>query len=201
MLIPLRDMVLRNNIKINGVLHVGAHEGEENDAYLAESVPQGNIYWVEAIPELAAALSARLPNVYNEAVSDRVEDVEFKITNNNASSSILELKDHLFEHPDIDVVRRINVATTTLDSIVNKHKIQANFLSMDIQGAELKCLQGFEENLKMIDTIYTEVNTRELYAGCVRLEELDAWLGARGFVRREICMTYHGWGDALYVRQ
>jgi hypothetical protein len=139
--------------------------------------------------------------VYNEAVSDRVEDVEFKITNNNASSSILELKDHLFEHPDIDVVRRINVATTTLDSIVNKHKIQANFLSMDIQGAELKCLQGFEENLKMIDTIYTEVNTRELYAGCVRLEELDAWLGARGFVRREICMTYHGWGDALYVRQ
>ena len=52
----------------------------------------------------------------------------------------------------------------------------------------------------MIDYIYAEVNTKELYAGCAQLPELDAWLDARGFKRVEISMTGWGWGDALYVR-
>ena len=90
--------------------------------------------------------------------------------------------------------------TTTLDTIVKDRNIRANFLNMDIQGAELKCLQGFEDGLKMIDYIYAEVNTKELYAGCAQLPELDAWLAARGFKRVEISMTGWGWGDALYVR-
>jgi len=200
MLIPLHDLVQKYNLKMTGVLHVGAHAGEENDAYLAEGVPQHNIHWVEAIPELCTELSKRLPNVIQGVVSDKVETVEFKITNNFQSSSILELKTHLEAHPSINVVKRVWTTTTTLDTIVNGRGIQANFLNMDIQGAELKCLQGFEENLKMIDYIYAEVNTKELYAGCAQLPELDAWLAARGFKRVEISMTGWGWGDALYIR-
>jgi FkbM family methyltransferase len=156
---------------------------------------------VEAIPELCTELSKRLPNVIQGVVSDKVEMVEFKITNNFQSSSILELKTHLEAHPSINVIKRVWTNTTTLDTIVKDRAIQANFLNMDIQGAELKCLQGFEENIKMIDYIYAEVNTKELYAGCAQLPELDAWLGDRGFKRVEISMTSHGWGDALYVRR
>jgi len=200
MLIPLRDLVQKYNLKMTGVLHVGAHAGEENDAYLAEGVPQQNIHWVEAIPELCTELSKRLPNVIQGVVSDKVEMVEFKITNNFQSSSILELKTHLEAHPSINVVKRVWTTTTTLDTIVKDRNIQANFLNMDIQGAELKCLQGFEENLKMIDYIYAEVNIKELYAGCAQLPELDAWLAAREFKRVEISMTGWGWGDALYIR-
>ena len=183
MLIPLHDLVQKYNLKMTGVLHVGAHAGEENDAYLVEGVPQQAIHWVEAIPELCVELAKRLPNVIQGVVSDKVELVEFKITNNFQSSSILELKTHLEAHPSI-----------------NDRNIRANFLNMDIQGAELKCLQGFEDGLKMIDYIYAEVNTKELYAGCAQLPELDAWLAARGFKRVEISMTGWGWGDALYVR-
>jgi len=201
MLIPLRDLVQKYGLKITGVLHVGAHTGEENGAYLAEGVPQQAIHWVEAIPELCADLSKRLPNVIQGVVSDKVEMVEFKITNNFQSSSILELKTHLEAHPSINVVKRVWTNTTTLDTIVKERTIQANFLNMDIQGAELKCLQGFEDGLKMIDYIYAEVNTKELYAGCAQLPEMDAWLSARGFKRVETSMTGWGWGDALYVRR
>lgn len=201
MLLPLRDLAQKFNLKITGVLHVGAHTGEENGAYLAEGVQQENIHWVEAIPELCADLSKRLPNVIQGVVSDKVETVEFKITNNFQSSSILELKTHLEAHPSINVIKRVWANTTTLDTIVKERTIQANFLNMDIQGAELKCLQGFEDGLKMIDYIYAEVNTKELYAGCAQLPEMDAWLSARGFKRVETSMTGWGWGDALYVRR
>ena len=201
MLFPISHCIRDYGVKITGILHVGAHTGEENDAYLAEGVPQSSIYWVEAIPELCTALRERLPNVIQAVVSDTVGPVEFKITNNFQSSSILDLKTHLVEHPGIDVIKRIQTSSVQLDTLVEQHNIKADFLNMDIQGAELKCLKGFERNLGMINAIYAEVNEKELYAGCALLPELDAWLAQRGFVRVHTVMTHHGWGDALYVRQ
>ena len=201
MLFPLRTCVQDYGVKITGVLHVGAHAGEENDAYLAEGVPQSSIYWVEAIPELCTALAQRLPNVIQAVVSDTVGPVEFKITNNFQSSSILDLKTHLVEHPGIDVIKRIQTSSVQLDTLVEQHNIKADFLNMDIQGAELKCLKGFERNLGMINAIYAEVNEKELYAGCALLPEMDSWLNQRGFIRVHTHMTQHGWGDALYIRQ
>jgi FkbM family methyltransferase len=201
MLFPLRTCVRDYDVTINGVLHVGAHAAEENDAYLAEGVPQKSIYWVEAIPELCATLSQRLPNVIQAVVSDTAGPVEFKITNNFESSSILDLKTHLVEHPGIHVMKTVQTTTVQLDTLVEEHNIKADFLNMDIQGAELKCLKGFERNIGMINTVYAEVNEKELYAGCALLPELDAWLSERGFVRVHTHMTPHGWGDALYIRQ
>lgn len=201
MLINLHDIVRRYNLQISGVLHVGAHEGEENGAYLSNGVDQQSIYWVEANPSLCERLSHHLPNVIQGAVSDKVENVTFHVTNNYQSSSILELEEHKNEHPHIHVMQTLQLETTTLDSIVDANNIRANFLNMDIQGAELKCLQGFEKHIGMIDYIYTEVNTKHLYKGCALLDELDEWLYARGFERKELQMTEHGWGDALYIRK
>ena len=201
MLFPISQCIRDYGVKITGILHVGAHTGEENDAYLAEGVPQSSIYWVEAIPELCTALRERLPNVIQAVVSDNVGPVKFNITNNLQSSSILDLKTHLVEHPHIHVTKMIQTTSVQLDTLVEQHNIKADFLNMDIQGAELKCLKGFERNLGMINAIYAEVNERELYAGCALLPELDSWLAQRGFVRVHTEMTGYGWGDALYVRQ
>lgn len=201
MLLPLKDLVRKHDLCITGVLHVGAHEGEENDAYLNQGVPQSNIHWIEANPSLCARLSKRLPNVIQAAVSDTVGQVTFHVTNNFQSSSILELKEHLVEHPHIHTIETLQLSTTTLDSLVDTYSIRANFLNMDIQGAEGKCLKGFEKHISMVDYVYTEVNTKELYAGCALLVEMDAWLGAHGFERKELSMTHHGWGDAFYIRR
>ena len=183
------------------VLHVGAHKGEENDVYLEEGVPQNSIFWIEAIPELCTELAKRLPNVIQAVVSDSVGQVEFKITNHLGSSSILELKTHLIEHPHVQIIKRVQTNTILLDTISDQRDIQADFLNLDIQGAELKCLRGFERGLSNVKAIYTEVNERELYANCVLLPELDAWLDQRGFIRVKTEMTQWGWGDALYIRK
>lgn len=201
MLIPLSDLVKKYSIKLSGVLHVGAHEGEENSAYISNGATQHSIYWVEANPSLCESLSKHLPNVIQAAVSDKVENVTFHVTNNYQSSSILELEEHRNEHPHIHVIETLELETKTLDSVVEANCIYANFLNMDIQGAELKCLQGFEKHINMIDYVYTEVNTKYLYKGCALLDELDEWLSVRGFDRKETSITQHGWGDALYIRR
>jgi FkbM family methyltransferase len=201
MLIPLATLTAKYGITITGVIHVGAHHAEENGDYLGVGVPQNNIYWIDAIPDLCKKLQARLPNVINAAVSDTNGVFDFHITNNVQSSSLLPLKTHLIEHPDIHVIRTVRTPTHRMDDIVTQCGIQADFLNMDIQGAELKCLKGFESKLPMIKYIYSEVNERELYEGCALLPQLDEWLSERGFDRVETFMTGSGWGDAFYIRR
>lgn len=69
---------------------------------------------------------------------------------------------------------------------------------MDIQGAELHALKGMTSILKYFKHIYMEVNTKELYEGCGVLEEVTNFLHVHGFVMKDINMTPHGWGDALF---
>jgi len=74
-------------------------------------------------------------------------------------------------------------------------------MNLDIQGAELKALKGSTLILPHIKSIYTEVNTKELYENCAMLHELDSYLESFGFTRVETSMTEHGWGDAFYIKK
>jgi FkbM family methyltransferase len=199
MLIPLHEVIAAYNINLKGILHVGAHQCEENDAYLAEGVKQDDIFWVEANSKIAETLT--LPNVITAAVSDVIETVTFNVTNNGQSSSILPLKDHRVVHPEVHVVSTESMTTQRLEDIIRERGIRANFLNLDIQGAELKALKGLGSFIDQFDCIYTEVNTRELYAGCALLPQLDDWLRWHGFWRmRTVMYEQCGWGDAVYVR-
>jgi len=57
MLIPVRDLVTVWGVEPRGVLHVGAHEAEEADAYAAAGWQP--VWWVEMLPDKCAALSAK----------------------------------------------------------------------------------------------------------------------------------------------
>ena len=75
-------------------------------------------------------------------------------------------------------------------------------MNLDVQGYELEVLKGSNNTLNGINHIYTEINTKYLYKDCVLLDELDAWLDQKGFVRVELSMCMHfDWGDALYIRR
>jgi len=73
-------------------------------------------------------------------------------------------------------------------------------LMMDVQGAEKLVLDGFIENIKYIDYIYTEVNFDEMYKDCVLFDTLNECLNTYEFKLIEYFDTKRGWGDALYGR-
>lgn len=208
MLIPKEDILRelkKYNKTITGVLHIGAHECEELSVYRSWNIADSDVIWIDALPDKVAQAKARgVPNVYHAAISDKDgENIVFKRTNNNQSSSILDLGVHASYYPGIVVTETIPMKTTTIDTFMSEQgfdRSRYNFWNFDIQGAELKALMGGEESLKYADALYLEVNEQELYKGCALLPELDNYLGSKGFTRVMITMTHAAWGDALYLR-
>ena len=202
MLIPLHDLVRKYNIHFKGILHVGAHECEEIGDY-ERYIPRNKILWVEALPGKVSLCKERYPNVLieNAIVSDVIEDVVFKVSNNGQSSSILEFGLHSQYHPHVHYITAFNGTTTLLKSILPKYDIAYNFLNFDIQGAELKALKGMEEYLPNVDYLYTEVNSDYVYKECALIGELDEYLRPFGLHRVETKWTDCKWGDAFYMRR
>jgi FkbM family methyltransferase len=125
------------------------------------------------------------------------------VASNGQSSSLLEPGTHLDHHPSISFNKEIHVAEQRIDTYIKREGIDAknfNFINLDIQGYELKALQGASDILSKIDFIYTEVNTEDVYKDCANLTEIDNFLSHYGFSRTWLSMTKNGWGDAFYSK-
>jgi FkbM family methyltransferase len=203
MLINLHELVKKYNINFKGILHVGAHECEEI-VYYDKYLLRDKVLWVEALPGKVELCKKRYPdiNIENAIVSDVIENVTFKVSNNGQSSSILDFGLHLQHHPHVQYINTFNGTTTLLKDILSKYDISFNFLNFDIQGVELKALKGMEEYLNNVDYIYTEVNSDYVYKDCALISEIDEYLSKFGLYRVETqwCENYN-WGDAFYIRK
>ena len=198
------NILQSKNIKINGCLHIGAHECEELPFYQKLGLNNNQIVWIEAIPvKVEQSILKGIPNVYNYVITNKDDtEVVFKITNNVQSSSILDLGTHLEEHPGIYYVNKFITKSITIDSFFERNKIDASkcdFWNLDIQGAELLALKGAVKSLKYVKVLYLEVNEKELYKNCGLITEIDEFLSNFHFKRVVTNMTKHGWGDALYI--
>ena len=145
----------------------------------------------------------KYPNVLieNAVVSDVIETVNFNVSNNGQSSSMLDFGLHSTYHPSVHYVTSFEAETKLLKDILPKYNIDYNFLNFDIQGAELKALKGMEEYLPKVDYLYSEVNSDYVYKGCALVTELDEYLLGFGLHRVETKWTDCKWGDAFYIRK
>jgi FkbM family methyltransferase len=183
-----------DNLSLRKIIHVGAHFLEERSLYERLNL---EVLWIEANPYIAKMH----PNVICATISDKVEEVEFIISNNTQSSSILNMKTHKNVYPHIFEVEKIKTKTTTLNALINNPS-EYDALNLDIQGAELKALKGATNILPFLKAIYTEVNKEELYENCARIEEIDLFLAKYDFCRVSTKWEGNtGWGDALYKKK
>lgn len=208
LLIPLETMFAEHGVQPKGVLHLGAHTGEEAAAYRQAGAER--VIWFEANPRTFDQLAAHLASfpeqrAVHAAVSD-VDDhmVTFTIASNNQSSSLLRMKHHLARYPGILEVERVEVRTVTVDTYLARAGLSPSdydFAVLDLQGAEILALRGMKGCLPHLRWILTEVSFEELYEGGPLIEDLDAFLAQHGMVRAATVDTGKGWGDALYVRR
>jgi FkbM family methyltransferase len=195
------------DISPKGIVHVGANDGLEFDAYRESNAD--TVVYVEPISSVHAKLKAKVEGSKNHfAVKALCSDtsgqkVAFKISSNaGLSSSMFDLGNHAKLHPDVSYVGQEEMTTVRLDDLLAKQFPQSpfNLLVLDVQGAELLVLKGAVETLKSIDAIYAEVSEEPLYEGGCTWREIDSFLAPFDFSIKNMSLGRTGWGDALYVK-
>jgi FkbM family methyltransferase len=207
MLIPYNEIIEKWDLSLKNILHVGAHEGEEHDAYFENGAE--SVIWIEANPSIAEALSKKVDarnKVFIEVISDvDGNEVEFNFTNNGQSSSILKLGTHKQLFPSIVVTDIKKMKTKSIETLFIENNLSLkdiDFVNLDIQGAELLALKGMGADIKNIKAIYTEVNTEYVYEDCALMTQIDDYLANFNFARVATKMWQdHPWGDALYINK
>lgn len=196
--------------EVTGILHIGAHECEEREAYNKQGISDEKIYWIEGNPEKIQMNKEKgVPHIYQGLIFNEEKEVDFHITKNlynpgnTESSSILPFGVHKDYYPHVQVEEVKKLKTITLENLIRQEKIPVqllNFWNLDIQGVEFEALKSAGDMIQFADVIYVEVNEQQLYKGCVLLPELEKFLHTYGFRLVGKKMTEQGWGDALFLR-
>lgn len=186
---------------IHGVIQVGAHHGEEHATWAGWGIQ--NMAYFEPVPENFRVMVNRLsgPLMFQLALGNETKAVEMftETVNGGQSCSILEPAKHRDILPWIKFNGKVMVTMTRLDDIGLDRRLY-NFLYVDAQGYDLEVLKGASETLRHIKYVIAEVNRDEVYVGCSQLDEMIAFMEARGF---DLCnLDWHGglFGDACFVR-
>ena len=205
MMMSLTDIKKQFNININGVIHIGAHYGQEYQEYYNNGIR--NMIFFEPIKSNFQHLISTLSNADGNIKSHNIalgnftglKVMNIETANKGQSCSILKPELHLKKYPTIVFNGKEIVSMDKLDNIAFDRK-QFNMINIDVQGYELEVFKGSVSTLRTVDIVYAEVNTEELYKDCVLVGELDEFLGRYDFKRVLTKMTKQGWGDALYLK-
>jgi FkbM family methyltransferase len=205
MLIPAQTIYKYLNITPKTILHIGAHLGEEYNDYKKLGWGSNLTIWVESEPDLVLQLKNKLDLANNLVIlctawSQTGLTLNFNVTSNSQSSSLLELDLHKTLYPEISVIKTIPKITQRIDEILPSG-FSPEFLNLDIQGVEKEALIGCGDLLQDVKYIYSEVNKVSVYRNCTMVWDLDEYLSNIGF--RRILTSWHendGWGDAMYMK-
>jgi FkbM family methyltransferase len=203
MILEFNDLVKKYNMNIAGVIHIGAHYGEEVLNYVNAGIddivlfePLENNFNI--LKNNISTINANI-NGYCVALGNKNENVNMFLSSNDLeSSSVLKPKIHLDLHPDVVFFGQEEVEMKKLDDFF---LTSYNFINLDVQGYEMEVLKGAEKTLENIDYLYCEVNRNEVYEGNAYIGEIDEYLSNYKMRRVETSWWYDGpWGDALYIK-
>lgn len=202
MILDFENLYTKYKMQIKGVIHIGAHFGEEFNTYEKYNIP--NIVMVEPQPrefQILRNVCGDKAILFNNALGSTSGKSEMYVAlGAGSSSSLLKPKIHITQHPDIVFSdTTITVDVVRLDDLPIDKSLY-NFINIDVQGFELEVFKGGKETLHGIDYIIAEVNRDELYENCAHVNELDSFLNEYNFKRVKTDWAGVTWGDAFYIK-
>lgn len=200
--------MLLSGARVETVFDVGAHRGETADKYI-KLYPDATIYSFEPFPGSIAELRRRFesePSVrpVQLAVSDSSASLAFYVNRDSFTNSLLTA----LEQEGYDHVATLDVLSTTIDEFCENESVDdVSILKMDIQGGELRALEGAGRMLKQaaISIIYTEILFAPLYRGQASFFDIYGFLSGHGYSLFDLYnFAYRSsgqvaWADAIFI--
>ena len=149
------------------------------------------------------------------ALADYEGDATFYITRHPDGSSLLKPNKEFWKDfpagKKFDVVREEPTKVTTLDSL----NLQADFIKIDVQGAEGMVIRGGINTIKNASCVEVETNFAPRYIGQSYFSEIDVTMRELGFALMDFKRRYYKkgnpmvggprgqltHGDALYMKE
>ncbi|HEY3857328.1 MAG TPA: FkbM family methyltransferase [Verrucomicrobiae bacterium] len=183
------DFFLRNT---SGIIHVGSSDGKEAELYSEYNL---NVLWIEPNPKSFQTLTSVINNFKGQtAKSYLLADVDDK-------DSTLAVGG--------DPGEQISLKSIKLSTLVVREKVDVSLydaLVMDVQGADLRVLNGAADLLSRFQFIKTKAAENETYPGCCTVRDIDTFLTPRSFrvvsKKPSKSKTRGGsWYDVIYSRE
>jgi FkbM family methyltransferase len=201
------------------IFDIGSCEGEDSIRY-ARLFPSARIWAVEPLPANVDLIRANLARygvdrveVVPLALSDSVGYATLHVSSGrpddapadidwdfgNKSSSLLPPSGHLAAHPWVHFDKMIEVETDRLDALAQRYGLSGiDYIHMDVQGAELRVLDGAGALLDSVRVIWIEVEAMSLYKDQPLRADVERFMTRRGFEKRLDTVGAVS-GDQLYV--
>ncbi len=172
--------------KSQGVLHIGAHLGQEGERYSHYGV---SVLWVEAIPSVFEELEKNISGFPNQVAAcallgdNNYSTVDFNLASNGLASSSMFKFGHELGFNEIYMKSTISLPMIRLDSLYTSESLAGyNHWVLDVQGAELLVLKGAGDLLRHCKSLLVEVSTRQVYEGGVSWYQLESFLSDFGLI-------------------
>lgn len=202
MLLDLNSLHEKYQMKIDGVIHIGAHFGEEHSLYKKLMIDK--LVYFEPVLKTYKKLQENVKDaqLFNYALGSENKFIEMYIEEKDlfGCSSILKPSSN---YDNVSFTPNETVEMKTLDSF---EFVGYNFLNIDVQGYELEVLKGSLNTLKNIDYIVCEINKNTPqkkmdYIGAPDVSDVISLLSNYGFTLVEQDWAGVSWGDGLFIKK
>jgi FkbM family methyltransferase len=185
----------------SGIIHVGAHVGQERDEYRKLGK---EVLWIEPDPDTYEKLKNNIKSLPGQRsmcalILDEEKDVKFNVSRQSDRSSVYEFTNHHFNDSKFEHTKTITLPSIRLDSI---NLDNYDTLITDTQGADLNVIKSLGDEIINFNLIICEVFLKECYKNIPLAPEYDEYLCARGF-ERIAKFGWEGntkWSNYVYVK-
>lgn len=179
----IEDQFIRN---ANGVLHIGAHLGQERQRYFESGI---KVIWIEAIPEVYEKLQTNISRYPNQTAMNALlgyknnVSVGFNLSSNELASYSNNGFGSELGFDKLHMVSQITLPMKRLDDFFTTQTLaDYDHWVIDVQGAELLVLLGSGSLLEICNSLLVEVSTRQVYQSGATWGEIQNYLHRFGLV-------------------